>query len=176
MQRVALARALVVEPRVLLLDEPTANLDPYNVSLIENLIRDQNRENGITVVLVTHNVFQAKRLAHRTGLMLNGSLVELADTGTFFSAPADPRTRALCRRDGVLMIQVDPWSDVPVYQQIVEQVRLQVATGHLTPGERLEPVRQLGSAPGDQCQHSGPRLPGCSSARGSSRRIAVAVA
>jgi tungstate transport system ATP-binding protein len=94
MQRVALARALVIEPRVLLLDEPTANLDPHNVSLIESLIRDQNRSCGITVVVVTHNVFQARRLAHRTGLLLNGSLVELADNTTFFSSPADPRTRA----------------------------------------------------------------------------------
>jgi tungstate transport system ATP-binding protein len=94
MQRVALARALVIEPRVLLLDEPTANLDPYNVTLIESLIRDQNREYGTTVVVVTHNVFQARRLAHRTGLLLNGSLVELAETAAFFGAPQDPRTRA----------------------------------------------------------------------------------
>jgi tungstate transport system ATP-binding protein len=94
MQRVALARALVVEPRVLLLDEPTANLDPYNVSLIESLIREQHRVSGLTVVLVTHNIFQAKRLADKTGLMLNGSIVELATTESFFAAPADPRTRA----------------------------------------------------------------------------------
>ncbi len=101
MQRVALARALVVEPRVLLLDEPTANLDPYNVSLIERLIRDHNRDHGTTVVMVTHNVFQAKRLAHRTGLMLNGAPVELADTANFFNAPADARTRAFVQGEMV---------------------------------------------------------------------------
>ena len=101
MQRVALARALVIEPRVLLLDEPTANLDPYNVSLIEKLIRDHNREHGTTVVMVTHNVFQAKRLAHRTGLMLNGALVELTDTASFFNSPADPRTRAFVQGEMV---------------------------------------------------------------------------
>ena len=93
-QRVALARALVIRPRVLLLDEPTANLDPYNVGLIEGIVRAENRENGTTVVLVTHNVFQAHRLAHRTGLLLNGRLVELADTASFFGSPADPRTAA----------------------------------------------------------------------------------
>jgi tungstate transport system ATP-binding protein len=93
-QRVALARALIVRPRVLLLDEPTANLDPYNVGLIEQIVRAENREHGTTVVLVTHNVFQAHRLAHRTGLVLNGRLVELADTPAFFSSPADPRTAA----------------------------------------------------------------------------------
>ncbi len=101
MQRVALARALVVEPRVLLLDEPTANLDPYNVALIENLIREQNRKKGTTVVLVTHNVFQAKRLARRTGLLLGGALVELADTAHFFNAPCDARTSAFVRGEMV---------------------------------------------------------------------------
>ena len=93
-QRVALARALIFRPRVLLLDEPTANLDPYNVGLIEQIVRTENRDNGTTVVLVTHNVFQAHRLAHRTGLILNGRLVELADTAVFFGSPADPRTAA----------------------------------------------------------------------------------
>jgi tungstate transport system ATP-binding protein len=100
-QRVALARALVIEPTVLLLDEPTANLDPYNVKLIEQIITEVNREAGTTVVLVTHNVFQAKRLAHRTGLLLEGRLVEIAETATFFSAPTDPRTRAFVQGDMV---------------------------------------------------------------------------
>jgi len=94
MQRVALARALVIHPQVLLLDEPTANLDPYNVGLIERIIRAENELRGTTVVLVTHNVFQARRLAHRTGLLLAGRLVELAETARFFGAPRDPRTAA----------------------------------------------------------------------------------
>jgi len=93
-QRVALARALIFRPRELLQDEPTANLDPYNVGLIEQIVRTENRDNETTVVLVTHNVFQAHRLAHRTGLILNGRLVELADTAVFFGSPADPRTAA----------------------------------------------------------------------------------
>jgi tungstate transport system ATP-binding protein len=93
-QRVALARALIFRPRVLLLDEPTANLDPYNVGLIEQIVASENRDHGTTVVLVTHNVFQAHRLAHRTGLLLNGRLVELTETTAFFSCPVDPRTAA----------------------------------------------------------------------------------
>lgn len=100
-QRVALARALVIEPEVLLLDEPTANLDPYNVKLIEQIVADVNREFGTTVVLVTHNIFQAKRLAHRTALLLEGRLVEIAPTPTFFNAPADPRTAAFVDGDMV---------------------------------------------------------------------------
>ncbi len=98
-QRVALARALVVKPAVLLLDEPTANLDPYHIKIIEQIITEVNQEQGTTVVLVTHNIFQAKRLAHRTALLLQSRLLEVADTPTFFNAPADPRTAAFVRGD-----------------------------------------------------------------------------
>jgi tungstate transport system ATP-binding protein len=93
-QRVALARAIVLEPEVLLLDEPTANLDPYNVRLIEEIVGRLNREQGTTLVLVTHNIFQAKRLATRVGFMWDGQLVETAVADTFFNHPADPRTQA----------------------------------------------------------------------------------
>ena len=101
MQRVALARALVIRPRVLLLDEPTANLDPYNVGLIEDIIRRANAEQGLSVVLVTHNVFQARRLAQHTGLLLGGRLIEMTDTARFFEQPGDPRTAAFVRGDMV---------------------------------------------------------------------------
>jgi tungstate transport system ATP-binding protein len=101
MQRVALARALVIAPRVLLLDEPTANLDPYNVGLIEDIVRARNAEHGTTIILVTHNVFQARRLAHRTGLLLGGMLIELAETAMFFTSPADTRTAAFVRGEMV---------------------------------------------------------------------------
>lgn len=100
-QRVALARALVLNPEVLLLDEPTANLDPYNVELIESVIQDLNQAHQVTMVLVTHNVFQARRLADRVALMLNGEIVEIADTRTFFENPRDRRTRAFTRGEMV---------------------------------------------------------------------------
>lgn len=101
LQRAALARALVLNPTVLLLDEPTANLDPYNITLIESLIREQNQVFGTTVVLVTHNVFQARRLAQRVGLLLEGRLVEVAPVEAFFSAPQDPRSAAFARGEMV---------------------------------------------------------------------------
>jgi tungstate transport system ATP-binding protein len=92
-QRTALARALAVNPDVLLLDEPTANLDPYNVGLIESIIREQS-ERGVTIVLVTHHVFQARRLADRTALLLSGRLIEAAPTLELLDSPHDPRTHA----------------------------------------------------------------------------------
>lgn len=94
MQRVAVARALILEPRILLLDEPTANLDPYNVRLLEGLFREQNESYGTTIVMVTHNVFQAKRMASRVGLLLDGELIEVAQKERFFVAPEDPRTES----------------------------------------------------------------------------------
>jgi tungstate transport system ATP-binding protein len=93
-QRVALARAMVLHPDVLLLDEPTANLDPYNVGLIEGIARRLNREQRTTLVLVTHNVFQAHRLADRVVFLLDGKVIEIADTQQFFESPRDTRTSA----------------------------------------------------------------------------------
>lgn len=101
LQRVALARAMVLEPDVLLLDEPTANLDPYNVGLIEDIVRGINRDLGSTIVMVTHNVFQARRLAERVGLLLDGQLTEVADVHQFFEQPRDPRTLAFARGEMV---------------------------------------------------------------------------
>jgi tungstate transport system ATP-binding protein len=96
-QRVALARALLVQPDVLLLDEPTANLDPYNVDLIESIVQEENRLRGTTIVMVTHQLFQARRLAHRTALLLGGRFIEIADTDTFFESPRSPETAAFVR-------------------------------------------------------------------------------
>jgi len=98
-QRVALARALVVKPSVLLLDEPTGNLDPYNVGLIEEIVRSDNSERGTTVILVTHDILQARRLAQRTGLMIDGQILELTDTEAFFANPQEPQTAAFLRGD-----------------------------------------------------------------------------
>ena len=101
LQRVALARALVVEPEVLLLDEPTANLDPGHVKAIEAIVREANRAHGTTVVLVTHNIFQARRLAQRVGLLVGGRLVEVAPAQAFFQAPQTEEARAFVAGDMV---------------------------------------------------------------------------
>ncbi len=100
-QRVALARAMVLRPDALLLDEPTANLDPYNVALIEQIVAQLNRDHGTTIVLVTHNIFQARRLGQRVLFLLDGREVEIADAHTFFETPGDPRTAAFVRGEMV---------------------------------------------------------------------------
>ena len=96
-QRVALARALVLRPAALLLDEPTANLDPYNVGLIERLVGEAQAETGMTVVWVTHDVFQARRVAGRVAFLLGGRLMEATDTATFFTTPATEQAAAFVR-------------------------------------------------------------------------------
>lgn len=91
-QLVALARSLVIEPDVLLLDEPTAHLDPAHVALVEESVRLHQQERRTTIVWATHNLFQARRVAVRTAFLLNGQLIEAAPTEEFFTNPTDPRT------------------------------------------------------------------------------------
>lgn len=92
-QRVAIARAAVLEPEILFLDEPTANLDPSNVALIEDLIRDL-AERGTSVVLVTHNLFQARRLAHQATFILGGQVVESGPARQILERPREAQTLA----------------------------------------------------------------------------------
>lgn len=92
-QLVALARALVLEPDVLLLDEPTANLDPAHVALVERVIQEDFQQRKTTIIWATHNLFQARRVAQRVALFLNGRLIEAAPTDGFFDSPSDHRTR-----------------------------------------------------------------------------------
>jgi len=93
MQLVGLARVLVLEPDVLLLDEPAANLDPAHVALVEGVIQEDFHQRRTSIVWATHNLFQARRVAQRVALMLSGRLVEVASTEDFFHSPSDPRTR-----------------------------------------------------------------------------------
>lgn len=96
-QRVALARAMVIQPEVLLLDEPTANLDPYNVGVIEKICQHLNKIHQTTLIFVTHNIFQARRLAQRVIFLLDGKVIEVASVGAFFNHPDDSRTAAFVR-------------------------------------------------------------------------------
>ena len=87
MQRVALARAMVTEPEVLLLDEPTANLDPVNSELIEDLILRINKKFRTTIIVATHDMIQGQRLATRIGVIMNGKMVQVGTLHEIFYMP-----------------------------------------------------------------------------------------
>ena len=91
-QRLCIARTLATEPEVMLLDEPTASLDPASSQKIEELVYELRKQ--ITVVIVTHNMQQAARASDRTAFMLNGELVEVGATRNMFTSPRDSRTEA----------------------------------------------------------------------------------
>jgi len=87
-QRVALARAIVLEPELLLLDEPTANLDPETASIIEEAIKYMNREKGTTIVVATHNIFRMEEVAERAVLLMDGRIVEQSSVGDILLKPS----------------------------------------------------------------------------------------
>jgi len=93
-QLVNLARAFALRPQVLLLDEPTVDLDLHNAVKVEQVIQDYRRHLQPTVVLVTHNLFQARRLASNAGFLHEGRLVETGPCQELLKNPRDERTAA----------------------------------------------------------------------------------
>ena len=91
-QRLCIARAMATRPSVILLDEPTASLDPLSTQKVEELVHQLR--GSVTVIIVTHNMQQAARVSDRTAFMLLGELVETAPTPEMFTTPSDPRTEA----------------------------------------------------------------------------------
>lgn len=89
-QRLCIARALAVEPEVLLMDEPTSALDPISTSKIEELVLELKKQ--YTIIIVTHNMQQALRIADKTAFFLLGEVIEFDDTEKMFSTPSDKRT------------------------------------------------------------------------------------
>lgn len=90
-QRLCIARALAVEPQILLMDEPTSALDPISTSKIEDLALELKKE--YTIIIVTHNMQQAMRIADKTAFFLLGEMVEFDETEKMFSNPEDKRTK-----------------------------------------------------------------------------------
>lgn len=91
-QRVAFARALAYDPDVLLLDEPTSDLDPRNTAVLEKAIGEA-RERGIGVALATHDMHQARRIADRVAVLLGEEVIEIGPTERVFENPRDERAR-----------------------------------------------------------------------------------
>jgi polar amino acid transport system ATP-binding protein len=96
-QRVAIARALTMEPRVMLFDEPTSALDPELIGEVLNVMKRVARE-GMTMIVVTHEMGFAREVADRVLVMAEGELIEDAKPEKLFSKPKDPRTKALIDR------------------------------------------------------------------------------
>jgi phosphate transport system ATP-binding protein len=91
-QRLCIARSLAVRPRVILMDEPAASLDPVSTARLEESIVAMKRE--YTVVVVTHDMQEAKRVSDYTAFMYMGEIVEFGETGQIFQSPVNERTRA----------------------------------------------------------------------------------
>lgn len=89
-QRLCIARVLAVEPEVVLMDEPTSALDPISTQRIEDLMAELKQK--YTIVIVTHNMQQAARIADRTAFFLKGEIIEAGDTLQIFQQPKDKRT------------------------------------------------------------------------------------
>ena len=89
-QRLCFARALAVKPQILLMDEPTSALDPISTGKIEELMEELKKD--ITIVIVTHNMQQATRIADKTAFFLLGELIEYGDTDDIFTNPKDAKT------------------------------------------------------------------------------------
>ena len=102
MQRLCFARATIHDPGILLLDEFAANLDPANVALLEEQVKDyMAQDRARTAVIVTHNMFQARRMCDRVALMWGGEMVEVAGRTDFFESPKDQRTAAFVKGESV---------------------------------------------------------------------------
>jgi len=101
-QRVALARSLVLEPEVLLLDEPTANLDPVSTTKIEQLIQYIAKQGNTTMIMATHVMSQGQQLADRIGVLLGGKLVQTGNAIDIFRAPQNEQVAHFVGMENIL--------------------------------------------------------------------------
>ncbi len=94
-QRIAVARALALEPDLLVADEPVSSLDMSEQSRILNLLKDLNREHGVSILFIAHDLNVVNNICDRVGVMYLGQLIEVAETRSLFTDPSHPYTRAL---------------------------------------------------------------------------------
>jgi tungstate transport system ATP-binding protein len=125
-QMVAIARAMVSEPEVLLLDEPTANLDPVSASRIESLIADIAHRHNTTIIMATHDMSQGQRLADRVGVLLNGEIQQSGNWQEVFNFPQNQEVAHFVRVeniiDGVVASNQDEIAAINVGDNTIEVV------------------------------------------------------
>ncbi len=106
MQRVAIARAIAVEPELLLLDEPTANLDPASITKIEELISNIRQRNVTAIIMATHDMVHGQRLADRTGVLINGKIQQSGDFNEIFVLPGNRKVAEFVGMENIIEAQV----------------------------------------------------------------------
>ena len=125
-QRVAIARAIVSEPEVLLLDEPSANLDPASESKIEELITNISNRYNTTIIMATHDMSQGQRLADRVGVLLNGEILQNGDWRDVFSFPKNREVANLVGVeniiDGKIVSSQDKIVAISVGKNVIEAI------------------------------------------------------
>lgn len=151
-QRVALARAMVVEPEILLLDEPTANLDPVSTAKIEQIISYIIERRNTTIIMATHDMSQGQQLADRIGVIINGKIVQVGDAKEVFRLPKDKEVanfvgmqniiagRIVTNAKGIAMIDIgnnviQAVSDYPVGEEVYVGIRPEDITLALSKSE-----------------------------------------
>ena len=134
-QRVALARAMVIEPELLLLDEPTANLDPVSTSNIERLISQVIQKLDTTVIMSTHDMYQGQRLADRMGVIMAGEMLQTGDPREVFSLPRGKEIAEFVGMEnilgGVIASNEEGMVTVDIDDNVIEGI------SNLSPGEEV---------------------------------------
>lgn len=125
-QRVAIARAIVSEPEVLLLDEPTANLDPISASRIEQLIRSIIHRQATTIIMATHDMSQGQRLADRIAVLMDGEITQIGNSKDVFTLPRNKEIAAFVGAenilDGVIVSSEDQVVTIDTGERVIEAI------------------------------------------------------
>jgi len=125
-QRIAIARALVTEPEMLLMDEPTANLDPVSTSKIESVLEHIIQEKSITLLMATHDMSQGQRLARTIGVLIDGELVQTGQKNVIFEKPLNLKVAGFVGMQnilkGVIASNTDGIVNIDVSGKLIEAV------------------------------------------------------
>ena len=125
-QRVAIARAIVSEPEALLLDEPTANLDPISTAKIEKLITNITHRYDTAIIVATHDMSQGQRLADRIGVLINGELLQTGDPRDVFHSPRNREVAEFVGVeniiDGVIVGSLDKIATIDTGGGVIEAI------------------------------------------------------
>ncbi len=130
MQRVAIARAIAVEPELLLLDEPTANLDPVSITKIEEVISNITQHDATTIIMATHDMVHGQRLADRTGVLINGEIQQSGGFSEIFVLPGNRNVAEFVGMENIIETQVTSSREGVVSLDASKQRVIEAAAGY----------------------------------------------